>query len=299
MSAVSGARETGRIVQSVGGFYYVSTAEGEERVCKARGRFRKDGETPLVGDEVAFVRQRAGEDWIAGILPRKNAFVRPPVANIDQLVVVCAASLPRPDLLLLDKLLLSANLAGVRPLVALNKYDEADEPLADAFRIDYGRFFPLYIVSAETGEGLDALSDALRGRVSCFAGQSAVGKSSLLNALVPECGQAVGSLSEKTEHGRHTTRQATLIPYRGGAVVDTPGFSLYDPETLSQSALNACYPEFEDAPARCRFAGCAHVSEPDCAVKALVEAGAVSPGRYARYKLLQAEFEQRSKHRYD
>lgn len=299
MSGTDSVRETGRIVRSVGGFYYVVTSTGEERVCKARGLFRKAGQTPLVGDAAAFVRQASGDDWITDILPRKNVFVRPPVANIDQLVIVCAASAPKPDLLLVDKLLLSAALAGVQALIVLNKVDEADALPASLFRADYARHFPLFVLSAATGEGMDALSESLSGKVSCFAGQSAVGKSSLLNTLMPELSLAVGALSEKTEHGRHTTRQATLIPYRGGAVLDTPGFSLYDPETLSQHALNRCYPEFGSAPERCRFALCAHVSEPECAVKSLVEAGEMSPGRYERYKLLQSEFYQKSKHRYD
>lgn len=285
---------TGRIIRGVGGFYYVQT--GAEIVeCRARGRFRVEGVTPMVGDYVE-IRGNA----VDRVLPRKNALVRPAVANVDQLIVVLAASHPEPDFLLADKLLISALTLGIRPLIVLNKLDERSSSVYDACVRDYNAAFPLLTISCRTGEGLDALKPHLADRVSCLAGQSAVGKSSLLNALLPALGLPVGDLSKKTERGRHTTRHAELIPCFGGAILDTPGFSLFEAETLTQEALDACYPEFGDAPKSCRFPACSHISEPGCAVKTgIVATGRMSRARYDRYVVICTDFQQRRKHRFD
>lgn len=290
--------EQGILIKGIGGFYYVLCADGVTRECKARGKFRSDRLTPMIGDRVTVELQHDGYARLDGIEPRKNELVRPPVANIDQLIIVCAASAPKPDWLLIDKLLISAKLRNIRPLLVLNKLDEREPGVAEAFCADYGRF-PHLSVSALTGEGLAPLRERLAGQVSCFAGQSAVGKSSLLNAILPELGLEVGGLSAKTERGRHTTRRAELWPYAGGAILDTPGFSLFDTETVEQAALDACYPEFGDAPKDCRFAGCRHLAEPDCAIKPLVAQGILSSARYERYKALSNELTQRRKHQYD
>lgn len=289
----------GRIIRGVSGFYDVLTQTGQTVRCKARGRFRKEHITPLVGDFVRVSDQENGYALLSEILLRKNELVRPPVANIDLLVIVLSASLPKPDFLLADKLLIRASLLKIEPLLVLNKRDDADEAVTKQFLDDYAAHFHTLLVSAVTREGVPALEEALLGRVSCFAGQSAVGKSSLLNALNPELSLAVGALSEKTEHGRHTTRKVELCPYRGGALLDTPGFSLYEPDEVTQEAIDKAYPEFGDAYLRCRFTQCAHIDEPDCAVKALMETGGLSEARYKRYVWIRHEIEQRRKHRYD
>ena len=292
--------QQGRILKGIGGFYYVLPEDSSETVeCKARGRFRMDGLTPMVGDRVLFETQREGHARIAELLPRKNALMRPPVANIDQLLIVLYASVPAPDWLLADKLIVQAKLLSIEPVLVLNKCDESGTAVLSAFERDYAAHFRCLRVSARRGDGLLALTDLLRGRVSCFAGQSAVGKSSLINAICPELSLETGGLSKKTARGRHTTRHAELWPAFGGAILDTPGFSLFEPDFLEQDALDRCYPEFMDLPAQCRFFGCMHISEPDCAVKERIAAGGMSPARYERYTLLAREFETRRKHRYD
>lgn len=288
----------GRIIKGIGGFYNVLLEGGTIVTCKARGRFRNEGVTPMVGDQVEVSFHETGFAAMDDILPRKNALLRPPVANIDLLVIVLSASIPKPDFLLADKLLIQAKTLQIEPLLVLNKIDSAKPEITDEFLRDYAAFHTL-LASSATGEGIDALKQALTNRVSCFAGQSAVGKSSLLNALFPELALETGGLAKKTDRGKHTTRQAELWPYLGGAVLDTPGFSLFEMSELEQSALDASYPEFAGVTSECRFAGCRHVAEPDCAVKALLQTGKLSQGRYARYIEIQAEIEDKRKHRYD
>lgn len=295
--------EEGLILKGVGGFYTLRTPEGELVECKARGRFRKDGVTPLCGDRATFERQREGLAFITELLPRKNALLRPPVANLTQLIVVLSAAAPKPDLLLCDKLLLWAGLLGIRPLIVVNKSELGEQVNLEALRKDYAPCCEVLFVSAKTGMGLSELGDRLggKGEISCFAGQSAVGKSSLLNGLLPGLDLPTGDLARKTERGRHTTRHAQLLTYRAGAVLDTPGFSLLelpDPPP-EQEALDRAYPEFGDAPARCRFAGCSHVSEPDCGVKALLAEGRLGRGRYERYIEITEQIREMRKHRYD
>ena len=293
------AMEQGLLLKGVGGFYTVLLENGEELTASARGKFRHEGLTPVCGDRVRLERQQEGLSALVEILPRKNLLLRPQVANIDQLVIVLSASAPKPDLLLCDKLLLQALPLGIEPLIAVNKCDEGDSAAVGAIFSEYGGHFSVLSLSAHTGENAQALSERLANRVSCFAGQSAVGKSSLLNALLPALNLQVGGLARKTERGRHTTRTAELWPYRGGAVLDTPGFSLLELSALEQGELDAAYREFGDAPTRCRFTGCTHRTEPDCAVKALLLSGVLSPGRYARYVELCTAFEQMRKNRYN
>ena len=288
----------GRIVKGVGGFFDVLTDRGII-TCKARGHFRKDLLSPMIGDMVEIIPQSDGLAVIERLLPRRNELLRPTVANIDQLVIVVSASLPRPDWLLVDKLLLQCSLLNIRPLLALNKLDELMHDTLDQFDSDYAGTFPALRLSSKTGEGMDTLCNALSTSVSCFAGQSAVGKSSLLNALLPQLSLEVGALSHKTEHGRHTTRHAQLCPFMGGAVVDTPGFSLMETQALSQAQLDAAYPEFGNAPTYCRFADCSHISEPSCAVKSLLNEKRLPAGRYERYMEIHREVERINRSRYD
>lgn len=290
-------REEGLILKGVGGFYTVQAAGGQV-VAKARGRFRREGITPVCGDRVVIEYQQEGDAAMLEILPRRNLLARPPVANIDQLVIVLSVSAPKPDLLLCDKLMLAAAAHGIEPLILFNKSDTAEDAEVHALAAEYSGCYRTLIASAEEGTGVEPLSDALAGKISCFAGQSAVGKSSLLNALLPMLNLPVGELARRTARGRHTTRHAQLWPYRGGAVLDTPGFSLLELPYMEQAAMNEAYREFGDAPTDCRFAACAHRSEPDCAVRARV--GAQLPeGRYARYVELSLQFEEMRKRQYD
>ena len=286
----------GSIIKGVGGFYYVSTDQGVI-TSKARGAFRKEGITPVVGDRVTLTLHASGYAQIDAILPRRNLLIRPAVANVDRLLIVISAHLPEPDWLLCDKLIVQAKLNHIEPVLVLNKADEADPSVREAFERDYG-LFPRVVVSARTGKGLHALQDAIRGKICCFAGQSAVGKSSLMNALLPELDLPVGELTRKTDRGRHTTRHAQLWPCFGGALLDTPGFSLYEPDSFDEQLLLGCYPEFALADP-CRFPGCMHRSEPGCGVKALLTDGRLSPARYERYVQIANDFTFRRKHQYD
>lgn len=290
----------GLILKGVGSFYTVLAENGKEFVCKASGRFRKEGITPVPGDRVCFLQKEGEDGRITEILPRRNLLIRPAVANVDKLVIVMAASAPKPDLLLVDKLLLQCEKAKIAPVLVLNKCDERDEALYVSVLRQYAPAgYVCCGVSAHTGEGLDALKNEIRGNVCCFAGQSAVGKSSLLNAILPELSLAVGGLSRKTDRGRHTTRHAELWLAWGGALVDTPGFSLLDAETMEPEDLAAFYPEMRAHAGSCRFAKCLHASEPDCAVKPLLGTGALSVERYERYLAILEELKEKRKHKYD
>lgn len=289
--------EYGLLLKGVGSFYEVLTDAGDTVTCKARGAFRREGLVPTVGDRVGIERQERGYAQLATILPRKNVLIRPAVANVDRLMIVVSASVPPPDWMLLDRLIIAAEYLGIEPIPVLNKVDTADASIRNAFLNDYKAFDTL-TVSAETGEGINRLNARLAGKVTCFAGQSAVGKSSILNRLLPDLHLETGGLSRKTDRGRHTTRHAELWPYLGGAVLDTPGFSLFETECLEQEQLDACYPEFRKA-SPCRFPGCMHVTEPDCGVKPLIDTGDLPAARYERYVEIAKDCQMRRKHRYD
>ena len=289
--------QRGLLIKGVGSFYEVLTDNGDFQTCKARGSFRREGIIPTVGDRVLIDCKEQGYAQLSEILPRKNLLVRPSVANIDQLLIVVSASVPAPDWLLMDRLIIAAKQMQIDPVPVLNKIDCADPSIRQRFLEEY-RMFDTVMVSAKTEEGLDDLRNRIKGKITCFAGQSAVGKSSLLNALIPDLQLETGSLSKKTDRGRHTTRHAQLWPFENGMVLDTPGFSLFEPEYMEQEDLDACYPEFRLA-AKCRFPGCMHLSEPDCGVKCLLNSGSLSQGRYERYCEIALDYQTRRKHRYD
>lgn len=290
---------TGLILKGVGGFYTL-LSDGTRYVCKARGRFRKDGIKPLPGDTADF-SYAGGEGYLLSIHERKNCLTRPAVANIDQLLVTIALTLPPPDFLLVDRLLLQARKNAMEAILIVNKCDEA-------YREDYAEVaasikayeaagITVLSCSAVSLEGLSALRPRLTGKTSALAGQSAVGKSSLLNALFPALGLSTGGLSEKTQRGRHTTRHAELLPLsEGGCVVDTPGFSLLETDAIEPQELSALYPEFQHA-GQCRFPGCLHESEPDCAVKTALRPE--SAPRYERYLTILNELKESRRHRFD
>jgi len=284
----------GKILKGIGGFYYISDKDDVVHECKARGRFRKDKIVPLPGDNVVFSPQE-GEKYgfIEEITPRINQLKRPQVANIDQVIITMATRSPNPDLMLIDKLLLTASIADIAPVVCINKIDLANKKNAKELAKQYSREYPVHIVSAKSGKGLRSIYKVLRGKTTCFAGQSAVGKSSILNALFKELELETGVLSKKTERGKHTTRHAELIKLNkvGGIVVDTPGFSLLDTGEIEPVDIGKHYPEISNISEPCKFSSCLHKSEPGCKVKEAVESGEFSTERYERYLKIIDEVE--------
>ena len=290
---------TGKIMRGIGSFYTVLCDEdGREYTLRAQKKLRRRDMTPMTGDLVRFTPGQGEEDgWLEEILPRRSVLERPSVANVDMLMLVMAA-VPQPDLLLCDKLILRAHSAGMTPALCVNKIDLGDA-LAEEIRREYaGTGLRVFAVSAKTGEGVAALRGEMRGRTTCLAGQSAVGKSSLLNALFG-LELETGGLSRKTERGRHTTRRAEMMAVDGMFVVDTPGFSLLDVEAgVDPQDFAQRYPEYNALAGQCRFQPCLHDREPGCAVRAAVESGELSAARWVRYRELLAQVREQWKGRY-
>lgn len=290
----------GLIAKGVGGFYYVIDEGGRTHTLRAQGKLRRQRITPLVGDRVSF---EAGEGeahgWLNAVRERKNSLIRPPVANIDRLVITLAAVKPSPDLLLADRLLMLCRLSGIEPVLAINKRDQ-DGRAAEELAAEYaGAGAHIAMVSAEDGGGVDELRALLRGTVHAFGGQSGVGKSTLINALYGLT-LSTGDLSDKTERGKHTTRHTELIAVEGGGMVlDTPGFSLLELDLAPPLTLKDLYPEFAPYEGLCRFSPCAHVEEPDCAVCRAAREGLIARARYERYAELYETMNERWRERYD
>ena len=273
----------GKILKALSGFYFV--AHGDDVIrCKPRGVFRHEGATPLVGDDVRYLAD-GGDGVITEILPRRNSLHRPPVANIDQLVLVIAAVTPVADPFLVDKMVCFAEFHHIEPVICLNKADlGTNEKLTDRYA---AAGYPVCIVSAETGEGMDRLHALLRGKVSAFAGNSGVGKSSLINRLCPELSLRTGEVSEKLGRGRHTTRHVELFALQGGGLMaDTPGFSFFDPDSLDlpePQELWRCFREFLPFGADCRYADCSHTKEQGCGILRALREGQISRERHQSY----------------
>lgn len=280
----------GVIIKALSGFYYV--AAGDQIVeCKARGRFRYDGCSPLVGDRVEVSFDAHGKGRIDTVLPRRNAFIRPAVANIDQLIMIAANVNPVTDPFLIDRVVAIAENADCEPVVCLNKCDL--DPADHLYAIYRSIGFRVLRTSAATGLGVDELRDALRGKTSAFTGNSGVGKSSLLNALDPRFSVQVGEVSQALGRGRHTTRHVELYTLSGGAeIIDTPGFSSFDTDELGlalKERLPETFLDFAPYLDGCRFVGCSHTKEKGCAVLEAVRAGKLSASRHASYLRLYNE----------
>ena len=273
----------GTIYKGIGGFYYVMTDELGSVECKARGKFRRERIIPMIGDEVE-IEVKNGKGSINEIYPRRSKLIRPAVANIDMIVVVAAAKSPDPSTAVIDKMLVNAEINGIEPIVCINKIDLAD--CSDLIELYENAGYRTIAVSAEDGKGIDELYSMIRGRTAAFAGVSGVGKSSLLT-LITGLGLETGSVSDKISRGRHTTRHVELFKIQGGGyVLDTPGFSSIEPEDVTCEELSHCFPEMRKLSGQCRFRGCAHIGEPDCAVKELVSSGEIAASRYESYKEL-------------
>lgn len=279
------SRETlikGIIVRAYGGYYYVQD-DGREWECLLRGRFRHEKQQVLVGDKVEFRPGREKNGVIERVLPRRSALVRPPVANVDQAVIVFAVKEPDPSPALLDRFLITADMNKIEPLICFNKVDLSPDGRVDLLP-RYKENYPVFLTSAKTGQGLEQLRQSLYGRVSVFAGPSGVGKSTIINSLLPGLRLKTGEISKKIGRGKHTTRRVELITLPGGGLVaDTPGFSTLDLPDMEPVELASYFPEFDTYLEGCRFTGCLHYKEPGCAVKEAVLLGEIENSRYKQY----------------
>ncbi len=268
-----------RIIKALSGFYTVDSG-GEVFTVKARGRLRLDGTAPLVGDEV-----EVEGGMVRTILPRRNAFVRPAVANVDLLVLLASEVIPVTEPFLIDRVMAIAGSQGVEVLLVVNKIDlSGPSKLADLYR---RAGYDVVCTSAVTGEGVGAVAERIAGKVVALTGNSGVGKSSLLNCLLPSLGLATGEVSQKLGRGRHTTRHIELFALPGGTyVADTPGFSAFDTDQMERllcEELQYAFPDFAPHLGGCQFHDCAHRAEPGCAVRAALERGEIAPSRYESY----------------
>ena len=274
---------TGRIIRSISGFYDVQTAKGLIS-CRARGILRKEGNSPLTGDMVEITVER-GKGMVERILPRKNSFVRPAVANVDALVVFAANVNPVTEPFLIDRVAAIAGDQEVQVILCVNKCDL--DPAVDLVRIYEHAGFTVICTSAETGEGVQQLLDCIKGKLVAFTGNSGVGKSSILNRLSPELALPTGEVSEKLGRGRHTTRHVELYPLGDDTfVADTPGFSSFDTDQMDvilKENLQYAFPDFAEHIGACQFRDCSHRKEPGCAVTGALAAGEIEPTRYDSY----------------
>ena len=285
-------KRTGRILRSLSGFYDVQTEEGLV-TCRARGILRKGGNSPLTGDMVEITVEH-GKGMVEKILPRKNSFIRPAVANIDALVIFAANVNPVTEPFLIDRVAAIAGDQNVQVILCVNKCDL--DPAVDLVGIYEKAGFAVIRTSAETGDGVEELRSLIQGKLTAFTGNSGVGKSSILNRLAPELNLATGEVSEKLGRGRHTTRHVELYCLGEDTyVADTPGFSSFDTdqmEVILKENLQYSFPDFGAYVGKCRFDDCSHRKEPDCAVRAAVESGDIGKSRYDSYLRLYENYSQ-------
>ena len=290
----------GKIIRGIAGFYYVHVTGHGVYECKAKGAFRKNKEKPLVGDnvEIDVLDENEKLGNVSDILKRKNDLIRPAVANVDQALVIFAADQPKPNFNLLDRFLLMMEQKEIPTVICFNKVDLVTEDEREKLRAIYENTgHTLFFVSAAKKEGIEELQGCLHGKTTTVAGPSGVGKSSLINLFQSGIKMETGSISEKIQRGKHTTRHSELITLdETSYILDTPGFSSLAVFDLEKEEIKWYYPEFEALQDTCRFMGCNHINEPDCAVKQAVEEGSISPIRYENYRLLFEECRERKKY---
>ncbi|MBR7795287.1 MULTISPECIES: ribosome small subunit-dependent GTPase A [Virgibacillus] len=287
---------SGRIIKALSGFYYVES-EGEIFQCKGRGVFRKKKITPLVGDVVTFDISGKNEGYILEIHPRDNELIRPPIANINQAIIVCSAMKPVFSTVLLDRFLVLVESKGIKPVIFITKMDlvadEAKNSLI-SYQKDYERVgYKVEQFSVKDSSVLASLEQYFTNNITVIAGQSGVGKTSLLNAINPSLLLKTDEISDSLGRGKHTTRHVELISLCGGLVADTPGFSSLDFQDIEPEELAACFPEIRDRMENCKFRGCMHYKEPKCAIKQAVESGEIASYRYQHYLRFLEEIQSR------
>ena len=291
----------GKIVKGIAGFYYVHVVEFGLYECKAKGVFRKEKIKPLVGDnvEIDVLDEAEKKGNIVEVLERKNELIRPAVANIDQALVVFAVTKPKPHFNLLDRFLIMMESKGIPVVLCFNKKDIAKEPEIQHLKEIYESCgYQMIFTSALEKENIENVKQLLRGKTTAIAGPSGVGKSSLINIFQPDANMETGTISEKIERGKHTTRHVELMNLYDGYVADTPGFSSLELEMEPIEAARA-YHDFDEYATDCKFRGCLHDSEPHCAVKEAVDEGKISKERYEHYLTMLKELKEKKEKRYD
>ncbi|MDF2556280.1 MAG: rsgA [Bacillales bacterium] len=288
----------GIIVKALSGFYYVKDGESESVIeCRGRGVFRNKNINPLVGDFVEYEAEKDIEGTITKVEARKNELIRPPISNIDQAILVFSSKEPEFSTILLDRFLVLIESKNIKPIICISKVDLLDSEQRkkiDQFRDEYVKIgYDVLLLSSKTTEGLAQIIPYLRGKNSVFAGQSGVGKSSLLNALDHELKIKTNAISMSLGRGKHTTRHVELIEIHGGYVADTPGFSSLEFNEVEEGDLGGCFPEISEISENCKFRGCLHVREPHCAVKDAVQNGEVVDYRYEHYVQFLEEIKER------
>ena len=291
----------GKIIKGIAGFYYVHDGHSRIYECKAKGIFRNRKIKPLVGDDVSFdvINEETAVGNITEILPRSSELIRPAVANVDQCIIVFAYRDPVPNLNLLDRFLISMERNHIPVYICFNKQDLliSDDDRAQVEHHFIGTGYPVIGISTYTGEGIEKIRECLKGRTTVLAGPSGVGKSSLINYLLPEAAMETGSVSEKIRRGRHTTRHSELFWLEENTFIfDTPGFSTLYLEEIEAEDLRFYYPEMIKHEGECRFQGCIHDREPNCAVKQALSDGEISRTRYENYQLFIEECKKRRKY---
>lgn len=275
----------GLITKGIGGFYYVKTDDGLIE-AKGRGAFKNEGIKLAVGDEVelSMIDEETSKGVIESIYPRRNEFIRPPIVNVDMFIIVLTPTNPKPNFALIDKFLIMSELHNVEAIVCINKCDLADDERLAEIASVYSDVYTIIKTSTVTGQGLDELKKIISGKTAALCGPSGVGKSTLLNNLIPHANMETGAISQKTKRGKHTTRHAEIFDIEGGGMLfDTPGFTSFEILEAEEENLASFYPDIEAHAKNCRYDNCRHLKEPGCSVREAVSAGKIHKLRYDSY----------------
>lgn len=287
---------TGLIVKGIAGFYYVKY-EDKVYQCKARGIFKRRGNKLCVGDTVGFEVLDDGDGIINTVEPRKNVFIRPPIANVDTFVVTVAVKDPKPNTLIIDRFLVMAEMNNSEVILCINKADLGTEKEILELKKIYDKMYDVVVISGTKEDNMEVLVEKLVNKKIAFAGPSGVGKSTIINLLQSDINMEIGAISTKTNRGKHTTRHVEIFQLDSGVMVfDTPGFTSFDVLDAKEENLQFYFPEFQDYIGKCKYKGCRHLKEPKCAVLNAVEDGNIHPSRYHSYKYFMEEIQNQRKY---
>ncbi len=288
----------GLIIKGIGGFYYVKTEMGVIQT-RGRGKFRKSKITPHVGDQVEITILEDGDGVVDNILPRSNIFVRPPISNVDTMIIVFAAKNPEPNFEVINKFLVMAEAKGIEAMLCMNKSDLVSEDEARRIIEPYKNVYKTFVISALAGDDIENLRNEISDKVVALAGPSGVGKSSILNKLIPGIDVETSEISTKSKRGRHTTRHVELFELgNGGMIFDTPGFTSLEMQDIDADELDKYFPEFTSYLGQCKFDNCRHQNEPDCKVKEAVALGNIDNERYNSYIRILNELVEKNRRTY-